>query len=313
MEEEGLEVAKPWDKTLKLLVHAAPHAFVRWFIPHAQYLREWPSKLSQEDLDVDALLELVINGQRMLLHIEFQTYYDATMADRLLRYNVLARMKYGLPVLSCVIYLLTDGTVPSSPRVWDAPGGQAVLAFHFVNIKLTDLSQEELLSAGIVGLIPLSPFTKDGANRQAVQRMFNAIEAAEGIEVTAKKQLSFISFTLAALIFNRSKSPDLDWLLRRFHDMHEIIKESPIFQEVLREGFEEGLEQGLEKGREEELQKRLTSLRSLLVAFAQSRSPSLQRLAQEQGEFITDPRILEDLTLKVGLAQTAEEAEGYLL
>jgi hypothetical protein len=60
---------------------------------------------------VDALLEVSIDGQRMLLHIEFQTYNDDMMDEWLMRYNVLARMKYGLPVLSCVIYLLKDGGI----------------------------------------------------------------------------------------------------------------------------------------------------------------------------------------------------------
>ncbi len=91
--------------------------------------------------------------------------------------------------------------------------------------------------------------------------------------------------------------------------MHDFLRESPIYQEILQEGREEGFE----KGREEEVQKRLASLRRMLVTFAQAKSPQLKRLAQEQGALITNPRVLEELTMKVGLAQTSEEAREYLL
>lgn len=91
--------------------------------------------------------------------------------------------------------------------------------------------------------------------------------------------------------------------------MHDFLSESPIYQEIL----QEGIEKGFEKGRDEELQKRLASLWLMLVTFAQAKSPQLKRLAQEQGALITNPRILEELTMKVGLAQTPEEAREYLL
>ncbi len=35
-------------------------------------------------------------------------------------------------------------------------------------------------------------------------------------------------------------SKDLEWLIRRFREMHEIIRDTPIYQEILREGWEEG-------------------------------------------------------------------------
>jgi predicted transposase YdaD len=113
--------------------------------------------------------------------------------------------------------------------------------------------------------------------------------------------LELIGFTLASLVLKRTNTPDLNWLLRRYREMHDILRESPIYQEILQEG------------REEELQKRLSSLRSMLVTFAQARSAKLQRLAQEQGILITDPRILEDLTTKVGLSKTPKEAKEHLL
>jgi predicted transposase YdaD len=112
---------KPWDDSLRKLVRANPQAFVTWILGEAKFIGELPEKLKTWKLEVDALLRTFVNGQEMLLHIEFQTYNDPGMAERLLRYNVLLRSEYKLPVLSCVIYLLRDGSVPPSLLRWSVP------------------------------------------------------------------------------------------------------------------------------------------------------------------------------------------------
>ncbi len=101
--------------------------------------------------------------------------------------------------------------------------------------------------------------------------------------------------------------------------MHDILREAPFYQEILQEGREKGLEEGLERGLLEGLEKgrqeKLDALRQTLLNFVQARfpSPKMIRLAKGQAAMINDPKILQDLTLKVGLAQTAEEAQNYLL
>ena len=117
-------VDKPWDDSLRTLVRANPQAFVTWLLGEAQFIKELPDKLKSWQLEVDALLQTNFGGQDMLLHIEFQTYNDSDMDERLLRYNVLIRGEYHLPVLSCVIYLLRDGNIPKSPLSWKVPTGQ---------------------------------------------------------------------------------------------------------------------------------------------------------------------------------------------
>src|SRR5947209_1406235 len=135
MEKSG----QVWDDSLRSLVRANPEAFIKWLLGDAQYKEERPHKLKSWKLEVDALLHAIVDGEDMLVHIEFQTYNDADMSERLLRYNVLTRSEYKLPVLSFVIYLLSDGKVPQSPLSWTVPGGQEVLQFHFRSIKLAEL------------------------------------------------------------------------------------------------------------------------------------------------------------------------------
>jgi predicted transposase YdaD len=293
-------MAKPWDDSLKKLVQADPQAFVSWFVPDASFTGARPHELKHWTLEVDALLGVQVNGQDMLLHLEFQTYNDPAMAERLLRYNVLARSEHRLPVLSCVIYPLGGGEASPSPLSWIVPTGQEVLQFQYLSVELKVLLPEEVLQTGLTGLLPLLPLTKNGARREIVETMFSRLLAAKKIELVP------IGCTLASLAFSRENPSDQDRLFRRFHEMHDILRETPIYQEILKEGREEGLEQGLQRGQ-------LEALRQAVVEIVVERFPRLVRLTKKQVALIEDPEVLRHVLVKVSIAQSAQEAREHLL
>ncbi len=92
--------------------------------------------------------------------------------------------------------------------------------------------------------------------------------------------------------------------------MHDIIRESPYFQEILKEGLEEGLEKGREKGREEG---QLEALRQTIIDIVVERFPKLLRIARKQVIFVEDPAALRHAIVKLSMSQTAEEAKQHLL
>jgi predicted transposase YdaD len=295
----------PWDDVLKQLIHVNPQAFLDWVVPGAKFVHERSYDLHSEKREVDSLLEAVLNEHAMLVDIEFQTNNDYLMAERLLIYNVLARSQHQLPVLSCVIYLFTDGNVPEPPLVWIIPNGEEVLRFQYLSIELAKLSPEDILGSGLKGLYPLIPFTKGGERREEVERMFRELGG------TGTTQLELCGFTISSLVFRRRKAiDDENWLTRRFQQMQSILKEAPIYQMILQEGREEGLEKGEKMGFEKG---RLQASRDMLLKFVQLRFPKLKTLARGQAALIEKPEILEDLTLKVGMAQTQAEVQNYLI
>ncbi|HEU0001750.1 MAG TPA: hypothetical protein VFQ36_12670 [Ktedonobacteraceae bacterium] len=295
---------KSWDDSLKNLVDANPQAFVEWLLGKGEFRGKLPYQLKNWRLEVDALLKVEVEDEEMLLEIEFQTYHDSDMAERLLRYNVLARSEYKLPVLSVVIYLLKDGNVPQSPLIWKIPTGKGVLEFYFESIELGDISPVELISIGQPGLLPLLPLTKDGANRKVAETMFTELEAA------GKTELIPIGGTLASYIFSKKDTNDLVWLQRRLHSMRDIFRESPYYQEILKEGLEEGLEKGREEGREEG---QLEALRQTVIEIVLERFPRLLRTARKQTIFTEDPAALLRVIVKLSMSQTTEEAKQHLL
>ena len=110
--------------------------------------------------------------------------------------------------------------------------------------------------------------------------------------------------------------------------MYDILRETRAYQEMTKEsreeGRQEGLEEGLEEGRQEGLEEglekgrqegKLEALRQTLLTIAQERfhNAKMTRLTKGQATIINDPDVLQDLILKVSLAQTLEEAQKYLL
>src|SRR5947209_9148469 len=100
-------MSKPWDDSLKILVSENPQAFADLVLRNtgAEITGKRLTEFTGRELKADALLDVLLNGQEALLHIEFQSERDPKMAERLLEYNFRARREHERPVYSSVIYL----------------------------------------------------------------------------------------------------------------------------------------------------------------------------------------------------------------
>ncbi len=244
----------------------------------------------------------------MLLHIEFQTYNDQTMADRLLVYNVLLMSAYKLPVLSCVIYLLRDGTVQPSPLNLYVPSGHLVHTFYFVSIEIGQLSADDIISMDSDTLLALVPLTQDGTEQLILEQIFGELGKQRDLTQaeTQATEVEVIAFTLAAFVLEqKNKTVDLEWLIRRFREMHDLIEDSPIFREILQEGLEKGREEGMGQGR-------LAATRHVLLILTEKRFPALAAVAREQAALVDDVEVLNSMIVSIGSVLTEQEAYAVL-
>jgi len=69
-------MAKIWDENMHTLVRIDPQAFVGLVLPGAQYVKHRSEKLRNWQLEVDALLDAVICGEEILIHIPFEGWSD---------------------------------------------------------------------------------------------------------------------------------------------------------------------------------------------------------------------------------------------
>src|SRR5690348_6923087 len=82
------DMAKLWDDTMKRLVSTHPQHFVSWLLKGAHFKQLLPQELKNKTREADVIFQVLLNEAEMLLHLEFQSSDDTTMALRLLEYNV---------------------------------------------------------------------------------------------------------------------------------------------------------------------------------------------------------------------------------
>ena len=144
-------------------------------------------------------------------------------------------------------------------------------------------------------------------------------EVITGLEVAEQYNLLPITKLLASLVLKNEA--DQNWLERRFAVLDEILRNTPAYQKILKEGraegleegLEQGLEKGLEKGRQEAFRRELQRQREALLDIIRTRFPKIERQAKRQVEYIGDTSILLRLIIKMTTVPTAEEATQLLL
>ena len=281
-----------WDDGLKMFISENPQDFASWLFKGGQVVGKLRTQFKKRTIDADALLDVIQDGERFLAHIEFQSTNDPNIGERLLEYSFEAKREHKLPVYSCVIYLRDYHDVPQPPLRWEVTKSLEVLQFHYQSIELGKLPGEELRRTGLVGLLPLLILTKDGATREVVEEVISGLEAAE------KRELLPITELLASLVFK--SETDQEWIERTFAMLKDPLRDTPAYQRFLKEG------------RELERQQNLERQRQMLLEIVQGRFPKLLHLTKGLAAITSDPDVLEHLIVRMGTAQTLEEAQEYL-
>jgi predicted transposase YdaD len=233
-------VADHWDFVMKRWLHRHAQQFISWILKGAVVVSLLETEVKRETIYADALFLVVLYGQQMLLHIEFQSTVDKNMAERLLEYNVYLSKEHGnLPVYSCVVYLRKAEGAPQSPLIRRLPNGKVMLRFDYLNIELGEMAAESILSKGLDGLLPLVLFTEDG--KQALDEVVTRLKAIQD------QELITLVYTLAGLIFQNDT--DHEAIMRRFELFKDIIEESWTYQGIISKGREKERQEWLQTQR----------------------------------------------------------------
>ena len=298
-----------WDTSTKRLVGENPEHFIKWLLPDAQYTTtviSKPPNLNIREIEADILYQITLFGLLCLVHIEFQSYYDATMAKHMWEYNALATFSYNCPTYSFVIYLKKcEVTEPFFK--WEFPNGKVVHDFQFTVIKLWEIPPEMLKQTGLIGIFPLMVLAQDGKRPEVVEEVITSLKA---VEEGAGKELLSLTYLFASFVFE--DEADRNWLKRRFGMLQDILRDTWAYKEIMQEGLEKGLQKGREEGREEERQQRLKDQRQTLITIVQAHFPNIKDFAQKQANTVKDPELLQSLILKLFAAHTEEEATQIL-
>jgi hypothetical protein len=294
-----------WDRLVKMLIRRRPQDFLDIFLPGASFLRFLPVEMNEvrkEKLEVDILIIVEYQGKEALVHIEAKTFNDRKMDRRLLRYTIQIEEQQKQVPTSCVMYLLRDGNVPTSPLQWLSSSKLRVY-FDFESFEVGRQKRQDLLNLNKIGWWPLLSMTVDETVRDLVEQL------CERLHALGEFDLEYLTVYLAELPFQRYGKGNCDWLVRRKVHMQETIPESTFVRELVEKGLLEGLEKGRKEGREEEL----ASLREVLLDLVDSRFASLSAQANKQAKQMHTPEGLKEAIRKVGRATTLEEAQQAIL
>jgi len=292
------------------LVQAHPQDVLALALPGAEYLGTLPVDVATEpQLVLDALLRVRYQGEECAVDVEAEAQPCPDIGRRLWEYGARASIVARLAVISIVLWLEPGGAPPPSPYVRRV-GDWVSTTWNYQGIEVYKLRAEPLFERGLVGLLPLVPFTQDGGDFAVVERAAEVIK-----ERTAAPDFNILESLLLVFGARRFGAEVVRALMGRLSVTREIIETSPLYQEWVRDATEQGLRQGREEGREEgreqgREQGREEGTRNALLTILRGRFPDLPPDV-ERALAATSPGALDALLPYAGL-ETLDQIRARL-
>lgn len=264
---------KPFDAASKYLFEADPVAWLAFFgIEPGGLVSVVDTDLSTVTSDADKVIRIDA-AEPWLVHVEVQAGYDADLARRLLRYNVLLETKYGLPVHSVAVLLRPEANVPSLQGVYERrpPVRNAGLRFEYQIIRLWQQPVGPILEAGL-GTLPLAPVCDVPREDLPDVLARLAVRFRDEMPEPLGANLWVAARTLMELRYTRD---EIDELVRGVHAMImgiRGIEASSYYQEILTVGKAEGKAEGRAEGRiEGRVEGRMEEVRRTILRLGRVR------------------------------------------
>jgi len=223
------------DNICKFLAENFPTDFASWLLGEAIALTTLkPSELSVEPIRADSVIFL--QSSKIILHIEFQTEANKNIPFRMADYRLrLYRQFADTEIYQVVIYL----TPSRSPLVYENTFNAGELNHRFNVIRLWEQPTE--IFQKYRGLLPFATLSQTDNPEETLRQVAKQIE-----NITDKRVQSNVAASTAIISGIALNQEIIQRLLRS-----EIMKESVIYQAILREGMAEGKAKGMAEGKAE--------------------------------------------------------------
>jgi predicted transposase/invertase (TIGR01784 family) len=224
-----------FDNVCKFLAESFSSDFASWLLGEPVTLTELsPSELSLEPIRADALI--LFQSDQLVLHLEFQTLPKAEIPFRMNDYRLRVYRKFPHKrVRQIVIYLKPN----DSDLVYQTEFVLENTSHRFEIIRLWEQPTEVFLK--FPGLLPFATLSQTEDKTQTLEQVAQVIEAIKNTKT--QSNIAASTAVLAGLVLDKDL---IKKVLRS-----DIMRESVIYQDILKEGEERGLEQGLEQKAQE--------------------------------------------------------------
>ncbi|MEH2453584.1 Rpn family recombination-promoting nuclease/putative transposase [Nostoc sp.] len=232
-------MAKAADVSTKKLISLAPDNWVRWVrqIPNLVAGEILTSEFQWISRESDVLIRVTSpqHGEFMLLN-ELQLRYQSKMPRRMRAYAALAEEKYNLPTYPVLINILKTGNneIPTS-FTSNIAGLRAIQDYRVINLWELDvnIAFEQPLSS----LLPFVPILKGGENESTIREALQILRADEQLNQLETVLAFFATFVLESALIQEIMRWDMT-----------VLRDSPWYQEILREGEARGEARGELRG-----------------------------------------------------------------
>ena len=277
---------------------------------------------------MDNLVKARLADDEVLVHIEFQVGDSAPldMARRNVGYLGRCYERYGLPILSHVIYLRPDAGRNDPGGYWqELPNHRFIVEYKV--IRLVELEGEAVFDTENLGLMPFAPLMKPPAGMDGEQWAIQCDERTKALSLPThiRSNLLASQWIMGGLIHPKQ-------VIGRLIS-EEIMQESSFFEylsdyfdetrgkehyqrgrdEGREVGREEGREQGREEGREQGIQQgaeqgaREATINNLFAALEIRFDGNVAYALRLALESIRDLHRLEELHREALRAETLED------
>ncbi len=188
-----------------------------------------------ETRQMDSLIKVLLDGEEVLVHCEFQTT-DSTHADMVQRtVDYLGRCygRYGLPIFSHVIYLRPNaGKNDPGGYVQDVTGHRLIVEYKV--IRLIEVDGQSVLEAQQPGLLPFCPLMKPPEGIDALTWLNECVETTRSLAIDAptRNNLLLEMWVMGGLVH------DSDAIAHLFPE--DIMQESSVYQDIIAKGVQLG-------------------------------------------------------------------------
>lgn len=232
-------MAKAADIGSKRLISLAKTGWVRWVtqnpdIVAGEFLDSQFQWLSRES-DVLVKANSPEHGDFLVLN-EIQLNYQVRMPKRMRAYAALAEEKYNLPVYPVLINIRQPSeTIVVARYDSEFMGLRSRQDYRVIN--LWEVDAELAFQPSLPSLLPFVPMLRGGGEESVVRRAVQRLRDDEQLNELEPLLAFFAGFVLETRLVQQIMRWDM-----------AVLRESPWYQEILREGQQLGMQQGMVSG-----------------------------------------------------------------
>ncbi|MBD2411241.1 transposase [Nostoc calcicola FACHB-389] len=232
-------MSKPADISTKRLISLEPDNWVKWVtqIPDVivgEILNSEFQWLSRQS-DVLIRVQSPEYGKFLIVN-ELQLRYKPEMPRRMRAYTALAEEKYNLPAYPVLINIL-KGSNTEIPTTYTSniAGLRATQDYRVINLWEVDVNT--VFETPLPSLIPFVPILKGGENEVIIREALQILRADEQLNQLETVLAFFATFVIESALVQEIMRWDM-----------AVLRESPWYQEILREGEARGRREELYSG-----------------------------------------------------------------